>query len=295
VTGRKKDMKNVLVLGTGTMGLGIAQVLAQAGCKVYVASARNFPEIKAELVQKALQKIENNLQRSVSKNKMTEDKKNEIMANFMPVSDLKSIAEELDLVIEAAAEDMEIKKNIFLELDKICKPETVLSTNSSALSITELANVTNRKGRFLGIHFFNPPPVMALVEIIKGESTQQDVVDDIYKFIESIGKSPILVNEAPGFVVNRILVPMINEATYTLMEGVASAEDIDKGMKLGANHPIGPLALADLIGLDVCLSVMETLYREFGDPKYRPCPILRKMVRAGFLGRKTGKGFFNYV
>ena len=190
---------------------------------------------------------------------------------------------------------MEVKKTIFRSAEALpFGPDTVFATNSSALSITELAKTTNRPGLFLGIHFFNPAPVMGLVEIVKGASTACETVEKVQAFVESLGKTPIVVSEAPGFVVNRILVPMINEAAYALMEGVASAEDIDKGMKLGANHPIGPLALADLIGLDVCLSVMETLHREFGDPKYRPCPLLRKYVRGGFLGRKAKRGFFSY-
>jgi len=288
-------VKNVLVLGTGVMGLGIAQVLAAAECKVYPVSARNFPDIKPDRAYSAIEKIEKSLDKLVKKGKMTEDKKRQVINNLFPTTDLNSAVQDVDLVIEAATEDIKIKKQIFQYLDKICASKTVFSTNSSALSITEIASVTNRAEKFLGIHFFNPAPVMALTEIVKGAATSGEIVEDVKGFIESIDKTPIIVNEAPGFVVNRILVPMINEAVCALMEGVASAEDIDKGMKLGANHPIGPLALADLIGIDVCLAVMETLYREFGDPKYRPCPLMRKMVRAGFLGRKTGRGFFSYV
>jgi 3-hydroxybutyryl-CoA dehydrogenase len=288
-------MEKTLVLGTGVMGLGIAQALAAAGCKVYLASVRDFPQMNSERTLNSIGKIAKGLDKLVSKGKMKEEQKAAILDNITPVAELDSVVDSVDLVLEAAAEDMDIKKRIFKHLDDICKQEIIFSTNSSALSITELGNSTSRPNRFLGVHFFNPAPIMALVEIVKGEATAEEVVEKVESFIKTIGKTPIIINEAPGFVVNRILVPMINEAAYALMEGVASAEDIDTGMKLGANHPIGPLALADLIGIDVCLAVMETLYNEFGDSKYRPCPLMRKLVRAGFLGRKTGRGFFNYV
>jgi len=284
-------MKKVMVYGTGTMGTGIAQVLATAGVEVLLVSARGGTENSA----KGKSKVGSILDKAVQKGKETEENAKAIMDRIHPVADMADGISGVDLFIEAAAEDMELKKEVFRKAESLEPGEkTVFATNSSALSITELATATGRPGRFLGVHFFNPAPVMALVEVVKGAATDEDVVAEVVSFIESLGKSPIVVSEAPGFVVNRILVPMINEAVYALMEGVASAEDIDKGMKLGANHPIGPLALADLIGLDVCLSVMETLHGEFGDPRYRPCPLLRKYVRAGFLGRKTKRGFFVY-
>jgi len=284
-------MKKVMVYGTGTMGTGIAQVLATAGVEVLLVSARGGTENSA----KGKSKVGSILDRAVQKGKETEENAKAIMDRIHPVADMAVGISGVDLFIEAAAEDMELKKEVFRKAESLEPGEkTVFATNSSALSITELATATGRPGRFLGVHFFNPAPVMALVEVVKGTATDEDVVAEVVSFIESLGKSPIVVSEAPGFVVNRILVPMINEAVYALMEGVASAEDIDKGMKLGANHPIGPLALADLIGLDVCLSVMENLHGEFGDPRYRPCPLLRKYVRAGFLGRKTKRGFFVY-
>ena len=284
-------MEKILVYGTGTMGTGIAQAVASAGKTVFLASARG----DLAFALKAKEKIGAQLGKAVQKGKETEENARAILERILPVPDIGGVAEQVDLFLEVGAEDMEVKKTIFRSAEALpFGPDTVFATNSSALSITELAKSTTRPGLFLGIHFFNPAPVMGLVEIVKGASTACETVEKVQAFVESLGKTPIVVSEAPGFVVNRILVPMINEAAYALMEGVASAEDIDKGMKLGANHPIGPLALADLIGLDVCLSVMETLHREFGDPKYRPCPLLRKYVRGGFLGRKAKRGFFSY-
>lgn len=284
-------MEKILVYGTGTMGTGIAQAAASAGKTVFLASARG----DLAFALKAKEKIGAQLGKAVQKGKETEENARAILERILPVLDIGGVAEQVDLFLEVGAEDMEVKKTIFRSAEALpFGPGTVFATNSSALSITELAKSTSRPGLFLGIHFFNPAPVMGLVEIVKGASTACETVEKVQAFVESLGKTPIVVSEAPGFVVNRILVPMINEAAYALMEGVASAEDIDKGMKLGANHPIGPLALADLIGLDVCLSVMETLHREFGDPKYRPCPLLRKYVRGGFLGRKAKRGFFSY-
>ncbi len=284
-------MKKVMVYGTGTMGTGIAQVLASAGVEVLLVSARGGTENAA----KGKSKVGSILDRAVQKGKETAENAKVIMDRIHPVAGMADGISGVDMFIEAATEEMGLKKEVFRKAESLEPGEkTIFATNSSALSITELATATGRPGRFLGVHFFNPAPVMALVEVVKGAATDEDVVAEVVSFIESLGKSPIVVSEAPGFVVNRILVPMINEAVYALMEGVASAEDIDKGMKLGANHPIGPLALADLIGLDVCLSVMETLHGEFGDPRYRPCPLLRKYVRAGFLGRKTKRGFFVY-
>ena len=216
-----------------------------------------------------------------------------IVGRITTTTDYASFAD-ADLVIEAASEEMELKKEVFNTLEGICKPETIFATNTSSLSITEIAATTQRPTQFIGMHFFNPAPVMKLVEVIKGQKTSDEVCEKIVKLAEEMGKVPVLVNEAPGFVVNRILIPMVNEGIGILADGVATAEDIDNAMKLGANHPMGPLALGDLIGLDVCLAIMEVLHREYGDDKYRPHPLLRKMVRAGLLGRKTGEGFYKY-
>jgi len=277
----------VIVCGAGTMGSGIAQVMAEAGHQVYLR------DIDEKFVNRGLGIIEKNLSRSVEKGKMTQENKDAVMARLIGVVDL-SVAKEVDLVLEAIIEKTEPKKELFKELEGICPPNTIFASNTSALSISEIGAVTNRPDKFIGMHFFNPAPVMKLVEVIKAAGTSEETYKFIKDFAQQLGKNPVTVEEAPGFVVNRILIPMINEAVYILMEGVASAEDIDAAMKLGANHPIGPLALGDLIGLDVCLLIMETLYEEFGDTKYRPCPLLRKMVRAGYLGRKTKKGFFSY-
>ncbi|MDI3547521.1 MAG: 3-hydroxybutyryl-CoA dehydrogenase [Halanaerobiales bacterium] len=280
-------MKKIAVLGAGTMGSGIAQVMAQAGYEVVLR------DIKEEYLKKGMEKIELHLQRGVEKGRIEEEEKESIIARITPVTKLKLLSD-VDLVIEAVNEDLELKKKVFKELDGICREDAILASNTSALSITEIAMATGRPDRIIGVHFFNPVPVMKLVELIRGITTSDDTFFKVKKLIKDIGKSPIEVKEAPGFVVNRLLIPMINEAAFILNEGVASAEDIDAAMVMGANHPIGPLALADLIGLDVCLAIMETLYQEFGDSKYRPCPLLRKKVRAGHLGRKTGEGFFIY-
>lgn len=280
-------MEKALVVGAGTMGAGIAQVLASAGCKVYLN------DVEKGIIDKGIAQIEKQLDKQLSKEKISEEKKKEVLDNLSPLESLENNID-VDLVIEAVVENIDIKKKVFGKIAEICPEDTVFATNTSALSVTEIANETDRKEKFLGIHFFNPAPVMPLVEVVRAETTREDVMEKVQKFVKGIGKDPITVNEAPGFVVNRILVPMINEAAYAVMENVADPEDIDKGMKLGANHPIGPLALADMIGLDVCLAVMETLYSEFGDTKYRPCPYLRKLVRGGYLGRKTNKGFFDY-
>lgn len=277
----------IMVLGAGTMGSGIAQVVAQAGYEVILR------DIEDRFVDKGLKTIGKNLGRSVEKGQLTQEKYDEIMGRITGTTDL-ALAAEVDLVIEAIIEKMEPKKEIFKALDEICKPECILASNTSALSISEIAAVTKRPEKVMGMHFFNPAPVMKLVELIKGASTSEETFNTVKEITIKLGKTPVTIEEAPGFCVNRILIPMINEAAYILMEGVASPEDIDTAMKLGANHPIGPLALADLIGVDVCLFVMETLYTEFGDAKYRPCPLMRKMVRAGHLGRKTGKGFYTY-
>ena len=280
-------MEKIFVLGAGTMGSGIVQAFAQKGYEVIVR------DIKDELVQSGIVRINNGLSKLVSKGKMTEETKEDILSRISGTTDM-NLAADCDLVVEAAIENMKIKKEIFAELDKICKPETILASNTSSLSITEVASATNRPEKVIGMHFFNPAPVMKLVEIIRGMSTSQETFDAVKELSVAIGKEPVEVEEAPGFVVNRILIPMINEASFIFQEGIASVEDIDTAMKYGANHPMGPLALGDLIGLDVCLAIMDVLYNETGDTKYRSSSILRKYVRAGWLGRKSGRGFYNY-
>ncbi len=280
-------MKKIGVLGSGTMGAGIIQIFAQNGYEVYVRARRETS------VEKGVSIVSKNLEKLIAKEKITEETKLEIMSRIHGSTDLSIIAD-TDLVIEAATEDMDSKKALLAEIDALCKPETIFATNTSSLSITELAAATKRPDKVIGMHFFNPVPLMSLVEIIKSLTTSNEVRNVIVDLTKRIGKIPVEVEEAPGFVVNRILVPMVNEAVGILADGVAKAEDIDQAMMLGANHPIGPLALGDLIGLDVCLAVMEVLHAEFGDDKYRPHPLLKKMVRAGKLGRKSGEGFFVY-
>ena len=280
-------MEKIFVLGAGTMGAGIVQAFAQKGYEVIVRA------IKDEFVERGLTGINKNLSKLVSKGKMTEETKEDILSRISGTTDM-NLAADCDLVVEAAIENMKIKKEIFAELDKICKPETILASNTSSLSITEVASATGRPEKVIGMHFFNPAPVMKLVEIIRGMATSQETFDAVKELSLAIGKEPVEVAEAPGFVVNRILIPMINEASFILQEGIASVEDIDTAMKFGANHPMGPLALGDLIGLDVCLAIMDVLYNETGDNKYRASSTLRKYVRAGWLGRKTGRGFYNY-
>ncbi len=277
----------VCVLGSGTMGAGIAQVFAEKGHDVILK------DIEEKFLKKGMTAIEKNLDRSVKKEKISEDEKKSILGRITPTTEMKFL-KDADLVIEAAVEDMSLKKKLFAELDECCEEKTILATNTSSLSITEIASATSRPDRVIGMHFFNPVPVMKLVELIRGIATSDDTYRDISEITEAISKTPVEVEEAPGFVVNRILVPMINEAIGILAEDIASAKDIDQAMKLGANHPIGPLALSDMIGNDVVLAVMEVMYAEFGDPKYRPHILLRKMVRGGQLGMKTGKGFYEY-
>lgn len=280
-------MEKIFVLGAGTMGAGIVQAFAQKGYEVIVR------DIKDEFVERGLAGINKNLSKLVSKGKITEEAKEDILSRISGTTDM-NLAADCDLVVEAAIENMKIKKEIFAELDKICKPETILASNTSSLSITEVASATSRPEKVIGMHFFNPAPVMKLVEIIRGMATSQETFNSVKELSLAIGKDSVEVVEAPGFVVNRILIPMINEASFILQEGIASVEDIDTAMKFGANHPMGPLALGDLIGLDVCLAIMDVLYNETGDTKYRASSTLRKYVRAGWLGRKTGKGFYNY-
>ena len=277
----------VFVIGPGTMGAGVVQAFAQANVPVVMKS-----RTQASL-DKAVGKISKSLAKLVEKGKIEQAYMDATMANISTTTNYTDFAD-ADLVIEAASEDMNLKKEVFAELAKICKPETIFATNTSSLSITEIAACTDRPAQFIGMHFFNPAPVMKLVEVIKGQMTSEETSNKIFELATAIGKTPVMVEEAPGFVVNRILIPMINEAVGIYAEGIASVEDIDSAMKLGANHPMGPLALGDLIGLDVCLAIMEVLYNEFADSKYRPHPLLKKMVRAGQLGRKSGKGFYQY-
>lgn len=281
-------LKKVLILGSGTMGTGIAQIIAQAGFTVYLY------DIEKEIAEKAISRIEKALTRLVEKEKIQEETKKLTLERITGIGDL-GVAADSDLVIEAVTENLEAKKALYKKIGESISENAIIATNTSALSITQLASSVKDPSKFIGMHFFNPVPVLKLVEIINGAQTSQETFTKAKNFIESIGQIGIKVDEAPGFVVNRMLVPMINEAAYIFSEGIASLEDIDNAMKLGANHPIGPLALADLVGLDVCLAVMETLYEGFGDSKYRPCPLIRKMVNAGYLGRKTGRGFYEYV
>ncbi|STO31591.1 Probable 3-hydroxybutyryl-CoA dehydrogenase [Fusobacterium necrogenes] len=273
------------VIGAGTMGSGIAQTFAQTeGYEVFLC------DINQEFAANGKAKIAKGFEKMVAKGKMEQATADAILAKI--TTGTKEICKDCDLVVEAALENMAVKQQTFKELDEICKPEAMFATNTSSLSITEIG--AGLKRPVIGMHFFNPVPVMKLVEVIAGLNTPVEMVEKIKKISEEIGKVPVQVEEAAGFVVNRVLIPMINEAAGILADGVASAEGIDNAMKLGANHPMGPLALGDLIGLDVCLAIMEVLYNEFGDSKYRPHPLLRKMVRGGKLGRKTGEGFFNY-
>ncbi len=280
-------IKTIGVLGAGIMGAGITQVAAQTGLNVIMR------DITDDFVSRGLSGIKNNLDREVQKNRLSQEDARAIVSRIKGTANIADMSE-ADFVIEAVMEKMELKREVYGELDKICLPTAIFASNTSGLSITEMASATSRPNRIIGMHFFNPVPVMKLVEIIKGTETDEETVRQTQELAEKMGKEYIMVTEAPLFVVNRILVPMINDAIFTLMEGVASAEDIDKAMRLGANHPIGPLALADLVGLDTVLLVQDTLYKETGDSKYRPCALLRKMVRAGHLGRKTGRGFYNY-
>lgn len=280
-------MKKVFIVGAGQMGLDIGQVMAKTGYQVV------FNDMSEEILKNAVAKLEKSLDKMVSKGRMTDEQKASIMGNISTSVDFKAAAD-ADLIIEAIVENVNIKKDLFAKLDAICKPETIFATNTSSISITEIASATKRQDKVIGMHFFNPATVMKLVEVINGLHTSEETFKTVYELSKEIGKDPVEVKEGPGFVVNRILIFMINEAAIVLEEGLASAEDIDKAMKLGCNHPMGPLALADLIGLDTCLHIMDTFYSETCDSKYRPARILRQMVRGGKLGRKSGEGFFKY-
>ena len=282
------SINHVAVIGAGTMGNGIAHVFALAGHDVTLI------DVSQDRLDAGLATIEKNLARQVKKEKITEEDQVETLARIRCATDLAKDVAEADLVVEAATENPTIKAEIFRELDKATKPEAILASNTSSISITQIAAETDRPDQVIGMHFFNPVPVMKLVEIVRGLETSDETFQAIYDLSEQLGKTPVEVNDYAGFVSNRILMPMINEAIYCVMEGVAEPEDIDTVMKLGMAHPMGPLTLADFIGLDVCLSIMEVLHRELGDSKYRPCPLLRKMVTAGRLGRKSGRGFYVY-
>ena len=280
-------MKKIVVIGGGTMGLDIAQVFAKKGYDVVVR------DINDQIIQASEARLNKSLDKLVAKGKLDEAGKAAITGKMTFTTDL-NLAADADLVVEAAVENLDIKKSMFGELDKICKPETILASNTSSISITAIAAATQRADRFIGMHFFNPATVMKLVEVIRGANTSEETFKTVYALAQEIGKEPVEVAEAPGFVVNKILIPMINEAADLVYTGVATAEDVDKAMQLGANHPMGPLHLGDLVGLDVCLAIMDTIYNETHDSKYRASLLMRKLVRAGHLGRKTGKGFFDY-
>lgn len=281
------DLKTIGIIGAGTMGSGIAQACAQSGLNVVMQ------DINEQAVERGIGVINKSLGRLVSKDKMTDAQLQEIVARVSTTTQPKDLGS-TDLIIEAATENEELKLKILASICNVARPEAIIATNTSSISITRLATATDRPEKFVGLHFFNPVPVMKLVEVIKGLRTSDDTVSSVTAFAETLGKTPIGVKNSAGFVVNRILCPMINEAVFALQEGLASAEEIDAGMRLGCNHPIGPLALCDLIGLDVELAVMEVLYDTFNDSKYRPAPLLKEMVDAGQLGRKTGQGFYNY-
>ena len=280
-------MKNIFIIGAGTMGLDIAQAFASKGFNVKVR------DISQEIIDGAKQKLEKKLAKLLEKGKIEKQYADDMLAHITFTVDMAD-AKDADLALEAIVERVDIKKSVFAELDGICPDNTIFATNTSSISITEIGSAVKRTDKFIGMHFFNPADRMKLVEVIRGVHTSDETFAAIRDLSVAIGKDPVEVAEAPGFVVNRILVPMINEAIYVYAEGIASVEDIDKAMQLGANHPMGPLALADFIGLDICLAIMDTLYNETHDSKYRACPLLRKMVRGKKLGRKTGAGFFDY-
>lgn len=279
---------NVVVIGAGTMGNGIVHIFAQSGHSVTMV------DISENALQKGLSTIDGNLSRQVKKELISEESKSQTLSHITVSTDLISAVKNADLLVEAASENKSIKIQLFQEAQKSAPESCIFASNTSSISITELAAATNRPDKFIGMHFFNPVPIMKLCEIVRGYATSDDTYSTIYNLSKELGKVPVTVQDYPGFISNRILMPMINEAIYCLMEGVASAEDIDTVMKLGMAHPMGPLTLADFIGLDICLSIMEVLFNGYADSKYRPCPLLKKMVAAGHLGRKSGKGFFTY-
>ncbi len=281
-------MKNVAVIGAGTMGNGIAHTFAQSGYKVQLI------DINPDSLKKGVSTIEKNLDRMMAKQTISAEQKSQTLANISTFTNLKEGTEYASLVVEAATENLDLKLKIFKELDMICPEDTILATNTSSISITQIASATNRQERVIGMHFMNPVPIMKLVEVIKGYNTSNEVLSIITELCKELGKTPVSVNDYPGFVANRILMPMLNEAIETLYNDVASVEEIDTVMKLGMAHPMGPLQLADFIGLDVCLSILEVMYDGFKNPKYAPCPLLVNMVRAGKLGIKAGEGFYDY-
>jgi len=281
------EIKLVGVIGAGTMGNGIAHVFAKGGYKVVLA------DLQQSFVDRGLQTISKNLEREVAKNKLTAEQREQALARIAGATDRKRLAE-CDFIVEAASERLEIKTELFRDLDAMCRPEVILSSNTSSISITKLAAVTQRPDKVIGMHFFNPVPVMKLVEVIRGLATSDDTFAIVKTLAERLEKTPVEVNDAPGFVSNRVLMPLLNEAMYAVMEGVATPEAVDEVFRLGMAHPMGPLTLADFIGLDVCLDIMRVMQAGLGDPKYRPCPLLIKMVDAGWLGRKSGRGFYQY-